>query len=141
MPSLETDQSRPNVTSAFAPQPVRVTLHNFHNVYVYSAAKLWIAYGLSVLFTLIATAIGLQALITEAASYRSNLSTVFRIARGAFVSVDMDEDDLDGADPMQPHMTKAKVRLSPTFVSKEGRQMRELEQEQSTGTNRPLGVS
>lgn len=98
---------------------MNITLRNFHNVYVYSATKLWLAYGLSILFTLVATAIGFWALVTEGASYRDNFSTVFRIARGADVSVAMNEEDLDGNDPIPAHVKNASIRLRPAGVIKE----------------------
>ena len=105
---------RPNHTSYYTAPKVRVTQHNYHNVYVYSATKLWLAYGLSLGFTAIGVAVGLGAVFSNQASYNGSFSTIFRVARGAAVSVRMQDTDLDGKDPLPRSLGKAEVRLHPS---------------------------
>ena len=101
--------SRPNYSSATAPQPVSVTLPAFRNVYVYSALKLWAAYGVAVFLAGLAVFLGLVTICLNGVSYSSTFSTVFRVARGADVSVELQEEDLDGRDPLPKHLAKAQV--------------------------------
>lgn len=108
----ETEMSRPNSASAFAPPPVNVTFHNFHNVYVYSGFKLWISYGVAIALSAIAAVIGLIGLAFNGASYSHNFSTVLRVARGASMSQSIKEQDLDGKDPLPSYLSKAVIWLN-----------------------------
>ena len=103
---------RPNLTSAFAPPQANVTFHAFHNVYVYSALKLWIAYGLAILFTATASVIGLFAMDANGASYSHNFSSIFRAARGAKISVELKDEDTLGNDPLPSYLSAANVWLA-----------------------------
>jgi hypothetical protein len=102
---------RPNASSAFASQPVNVTHETYHNVYTYSTAKLWIAYGIAIIFTAIAALLGLIAVAASGASYSSssNFSSTFRLATGALLSATVRDQDLDGRDPLPAHLVKAKM--------------------------------
>jgi hypothetical protein len=104
---------RPNLTSAFAPSLVRVTLHKFHDVYVYSAARLWLADGIAIFFTAVSSAIGLRALVATGASYSQDFSTMFRIGRGAFMSTEAKKEDMDGKDELPKYLEEAQVWLRP----------------------------
>lgn len=104
---------RPNLTSAFAPAPVQITLHNVHDVYVYSAARLWLAYGIAIFFAVMASVIGLRALFATGASYSQDFSTVLRIGRGALMSTEVKDGDTDGKDKLPKYLEEAQVWLRP----------------------------
>lgn len=105
------DAARPNASSGFAPPPTNVTQQTFHNVYTYSKAKLWIAYSVAIIAAAIAAILGLIAVAASRASYSSSnsFSSTFRLARGAYLSMDVRSGDLDGRDPLPAHLVKAKV--------------------------------
>lgn len=109
---------RPNPASAFAPPLTQVTLNNFHNIYVYSAMKLWIPYGIAILITSIGACVGLWSIALSKASYSDNFSTVFRVARGALLTVDVDPSDLRGEDPVPLKLKVAPVCLGPEWPPK-----------------------
>lgn len=100
---------RLNYSSNFAPAPPNVTHHKYHNVYTYSAWKLWTAYGIAILFATIAVFIGLETMASSGVSYSDNFSTIFRIARGAEVDKPILEKDLDGKDPLPDYMAGSEV--------------------------------
>lgn len=108
----DASQSRPNPESAFAPPPINVTYHDFHNVYSYSPVKLWLAYGLAIIFATVAASIGLTTLMANGASFGSNFSAVFLVGRGATMSVEPRSDDMSGRDPLPSRLSKAKVWVS-----------------------------
>ena len=73
--------------------------------------RLWIAYGLGILFSAIAAAIGLLALIANGVSYSPEFSTIYRLALGARTDVDIKREDLDGTDPLPAYLSKARIWL------------------------------
>jgi hypothetical protein len=91
-----------------------VTYQTFHNVYVYSATKLWAAYGAAIGVSLLIVCIGMIAIIKNGASYSIGFSTIFRIAKGAKVEVDFKNDDFGGTDPLPWHLKVARVEFSKT---------------------------
>ena len=102
---------RPNQSSISAPGPVNVTFHHWHNVYIYSRWKLWTAYGAAIALTAIVLFVGSVAIVLNDASYSESFSTIFRIARGAVVSVDIKAEDLDGRDPLPEYLCNARIAL------------------------------
>jgi hypothetical protein len=99
---------RPNYSSVFAPQRlINVSLPIHSNEYNYDIFTLWIAYGLSILTTLIAVTVGLAAIVLTGASYSDNFSTSLRVSRAADLSVpevrrdyEGGSEDDDGRDPL-----------------------------------------
>ena len=50
-------------------------------------------------------------MLLNGASYSNNFSTVFRAARGADISVEVEDEDLGGKDPLPKYLTEAQIRL------------------------------
>ena len=84
----------------------------YHNVYSYSAFKLWIAYSLSLALATLAVAIGLFSIYFNHASYNNSFSTILRIAKGAELSAVILDHDTDGACPLPDYIGKATVKFS-----------------------------
>lgn len=102
---------RPNRKSVFALPPVNVTFHAYHNIYVYSAMKLWIAYGIAIFVALILSSLGLFAIVVNGASYSNNFSSALRFARGAFVSKETNDEDPVGRDTLPVYLSTARVNF------------------------------
>lgn len=83
----------------------------FRNIYVYSASKLWLAYGLAGLFSTAAVAMGLVALVSNQASYSNDFSTVVCVARNAEMSADVRKEDAEGRDPLPEYLAKATLSI------------------------------
>lgn len=79
-------------------------LITFPNIYVYSAFKLWIAYGIAILSTMIASLIGLIAIISSGASFSNNFSSVMRSAWNAELNVDVRLEDANSRDPLPEYL-------------------------------------
>jgi hypothetical protein len=79
-------------------------------VYSYAAWKLWIAYGIAILLSALAVMVGAIYIELNAATFSDNFSTIFRIAKGAEISVPIDEKDLDGRDPLPTYLARATIR-------------------------------
>jgi hypothetical protein len=71
---------------------------------------LWLAYGLAILFSGLATAVGLLHMVMNKACYSDNFSTIFQAARRAhFESVG--SSDFDGRDPLPKFLGNARIRF------------------------------
>ncbi len=105
---------RPKYSSPKAPPKVMVTQYTAQTVYTYSADKLWTAYGIAALFTFCSVVVGMLTIHADGASYSSAFSTVLRVARGAELSVEVQESDLDGKNPLPSYLAKATVTMSET---------------------------
>jgi hypothetical protein len=103
---------RPNYSSASAPPKTMVTQFTVQTVYVYAANKLWAAYGVAALFTIGSVIIGIHVILANGASYGNAFSTVLRIAQAAELSVEVQESDLDGKNPLPSYLAKATVTMS-----------------------------
>lgn len=103
--------SRPNYSSPTAPSPATVTFHKYHNVYVYSAQKLWLSYGVALVLTALALVAGLITMHLNQASYSNNFSTVLRAAHGAELSTKMSREDAHGQDPLPKYLATAELWL------------------------------
>jgi hypothetical protein len=88
-----------------------------HNVYEYSAARLWLSYGIAIGVTALTSAIGLWAIYANGVSYSQDFSTVFRIGRGALMSAEVKEEDMDGKDALPKYLEEAQVWLRPSKAS------------------------
>ncbi|KXS97850.1 hypothetical protein AC578_7656 [Pseudocercospora eumusae] len=106
---LSSAHFHPNTSSPFAPHLVNVTSHIYHNVYEYSAAKLWLTYGLAIAFTLLGVVFGLLAIFANGASYSDDFSTILRTARYARLSDEVQPGDEDGRDPLPRYLGAATV--------------------------------
>ncbi|KAK4494842.1 hypothetical protein PRZ48_014198 [Zasmidium cellare] len=100
---------QPNTSSPFAPPPVNVTRHEFHNVYAYAVAKLWLAYGIAIGFTLLGLLVGVASMLVNGAVFSREFSTVLRAGRSAGLSVEVREGDGDGRDPVPGYLEDAEV--------------------------------
>ncbi|KAI9710459.1 MAG: hypothetical protein M1812_007427 [Candelaria pacifica] len=103
---------QPDYSSAGAPPKTLVTQFTSQTVYVYAANKLWAAYGVAAVFTLGSVIIGILTILADGASYSNAFSTVLRVARAAELSIEVQESDLDGRDPLPTHLAKATVAIS-----------------------------
>lgn len=126
-------RTRPNPASAFAPAPVKVTFHDYHNVYAYSPAELWLAYGLALSLAAFAAALGLITLVANGASFGDDFSAVLLVGRGATFSVEPKDEDMTGRHPMPPRLAKAKVSVSSSqhgnLVERKSRSSRDVTEE------------
>lgn len=91
--------------------PVAVTLPSLEFVSVYSAWKLWLAYGIAISITFVVAAAGAGMMWVSQACYSDNFSTVFRVAQDAHVNVQMQSADLSGCNSLPNHLTEAQVSL------------------------------
>lgn len=96
---------------------MQVTSTPYHNIYTYSAWKLGLAYGIACLAASIAVGIGLACILKSGLSYSNNLSTVFIAAKGAELSVQIEDQHSMGNDPLKDYLAKAKVKM-PGRMSK-----------------------
>ncbi|KAF4626926.1 hypothetical protein G7Y89_g11231 [Cudoniella acicularis] len=103
---------QPNYSSPFAPpQLTNVSLGTYQNLYNYDRATLWIAYGLSILFTTLAVIIGMIALILNGASYSNNFSTIIRVSRTTELNVEVTDQDVFGRDPLPSYLKHARLNM------------------------------
>lgn len=142
MAGADTTRYRPNVSSAYLPNKSEVISTTGENIYIYSASKLWLAYGLAVGATAIIASLGLAAMIANEASFTNRFSTILRLSRGAQLSYEINHADLSGQDPLPIYAKKATVRFSPQSVSQLKDQNaymlvdREIEEDDREGTSR-----
>ena len=107
-------QRRPNYSSPYAPPRLtNVSLPTYQNIYIYDRATLWIAYGLSILFTTLVAIAGIIALLLNGASYSDNFSTIVRVTRTADLSTDILDKDRDsfGRDPLPEYLKHARLNI------------------------------
>ena len=97
-----------------------VTHVTFHNVYFYSAFKLWIAYSIALAFAALAVVVGLFSIHVNKASFSNNFSTILRIAKRADTNVNILENDTDGANPLPDYIGNATVVFRYARTEKEG---------------------
>ncbi|KAK1524373.1 uncharacterized protein CCOS01_09460 [Colletotrichum costaricense] len=63
-----------------APIQARIETEVYQNIYTYSVAPLWIAYGVAVGITILSVTIGTWAVVVTGSSYSSRFSTILRLA-------------------------------------------------------------
>jgi len=109
---------RPDMSSPYAPpSPItNVTFPGYRNVYVYSAAELWLAYGLAVLSIVLSVIAGFYAIHNNQAAYSNKVSTVLRARATAQIS-ELIGDNGTGRDPLPERLAKAKVVLGSATLS------------------------
>ncbi|SLM36096.1 hypothetical protein LPUS_05530 [Lasallia pustulata] len=91
--------------------PVPVTAVLTINAYVYHPYDLYLAYGLSILFTSICLGIGMAALFRNGQSYSNNFSTVLRSTRNPDLDHLLLETEMSGADPLPEGLGRAVLSL------------------------------
>lgn len=112
---------RPNYSSLYAPDLTNVTFSNYHNVYIYSASKLWLAYGSAILASAAAVVAGLLALRANGVSYTDSFSTALRTTRNAELTVSIHRLDIGGHDPLPRYLADAEVTFRNIDVEVAGR--------------------
>ncbi|KAK5701737.1 hypothetical protein LTR97_004555 [Elasticomyces elasticus] len=111
----------PNYSSSFAPdQSPSVTVGMYRNVYAYDPVTLWIAYGLSILFTALAVLAGTIALVQNGASYSNYFSTILRVSRTAELDIQVAGRDGPGHDPLPAYLQDARLDLGSQAVDARG---------------------
>ncbi|KAK3636944.1 hypothetical protein LTR56_012604 [Elasticomyces elasticus] len=106
--------------NAFQPDPassktaprVSVTSVEYQTVYVYAEYKLWIAYGIAALCTLLSAVLGMISVVLHGASYSDRFSTIFLAGRNAKLSVGIGEHDGNGYGPLPAYLKTATVTFA-----------------------------
>lgn len=88
-----------------------VTQYTAQTVYMYAERKLWAAYGTAILVTLTSVILGIISILTSGASYSNDFSTIFLNSRNAELSVEVDDIDKSGKDPLPKYLQKATVAM------------------------------
>lgn len=76
-------------------------------MYNYAPMKLWLPYGIALAVTLLDVLIGFWAMFSLGTAYTANFSTIFRIAKNAYVRANTQEHGLAGKDPLPEELAKA----------------------------------
>ncbi|KAH0170274.1 hypothetical protein KCU67_g2704, partial [Aureobasidium melanogenum] len=100
---------QPDPKTPFFPPPVNVTTIVYHNLYAYSAAMLWLAYGSALLIATVTVVAGSLAIFSSGVSYSSSFSTVLRTTSHAVVSTKISREDAVGQDPLPKHLAEATI--------------------------------
>jgi hypothetical protein len=103
--------SRPNRTDTANLPQTKVKVQTYHNVYVYEARKLWIAYGSAILFATFAVALGLYTIVATGASYSNEFSTILRVGRHTHLPEGVSPRFDDGRDPLPKDLAKATLTV------------------------------
>ncbi|GAB7365597.1 hypothetical protein MBLNU230_g6666t1 [Neophaeotheca triangularis] len=98
-----------NMSAPWAPPPTNVTFGEYHNVYEYSAGKLWLGYGVAIAVATLAVIWGFSITWSSGAFYSNNFSTIFLAARNA--EIDHDTAYSSGQDPLPKPLSRASVRF------------------------------
>ncbi|KAK5165936.1 uncharacterized protein LTR77_008860 [Saxophila tyrrhenica] len=103
---------QPNPTSAYAPPlEADVTTTRTHNIYIYAARTLWLAYGIAIAFTLLSVVAGTVALVLNGASFSNDFSTIVRVSRVAMLSEEVTQSDGDGTEPLPRHLKDSRLSM------------------------------
>lgn len=79
-------------------------------VYSYDARDLWLAYGISIIATLLIVAVGVFSLMANKASYSGKFSTIVRSTKMSRLDIIVSEQD-DASDPLPDSMKDTKVQV------------------------------
>lgn len=94
-----------------------VTSYTFRNVYVYSAIRLWVAYGVAILLTGVAALVGLVTILSTGASFSNTFSSVMRSSWNAGLDVDIRPEDAINRDPLPKRLANATFTLPERNLS------------------------
>ena len=123
---LADEMLQPNYSSPYAPaEKSEVTFNTFHNVYIYSASTLWVAYGLAIFLTLIALGLGIWSMILNDGTFTNDFSTILRTSRAAELSDELRDEDRDGRQPLPKRLARARIRIDVVAGGKESTHSRE----------------
>jgi hypothetical protein len=111
--TMSVPELQPNYTSPYAPPKATVTTYAEHNVYVYAASRLWLAYGFAIAFTALAMGVGLFAISANDGTYTADFSTVLRAVQGARLNADMTMAKGDARGPLSSRLARASISLTP----------------------------
>ncbi|KAG9747558.1 hypothetical protein KCU73_g7317, partial [Aureobasidium melanogenum] len=100
---------QPDPATPYHAPPVNVTTITYRNLYAYSAAMLWLAYGTALLVATVTIAMGCVAIYSSGLSYSASFSTILRASSHAFVSATISKDDAVGQDPLPKHLAEATI--------------------------------
>jgi hypothetical protein len=89
-----------------------VSVATYENIYNYDQAILWIAYGLSIFFSLLGVIAGVIALLLNGASYSDNFSTALRLGQTMDLGVKIQSQDGSGQDPLPGYLRKARLNIA-----------------------------
>jgi hypothetical protein len=89
----------------------KVTVQTYHNVYVYTVRRLWIAYALATAGAIVPVALGLYAIFATGASYSNEFSTILRVSRRAHLDKDVSDVAANGRDPLPKNLAKATLTV------------------------------
>ncbi|KAG9517638.1 hypothetical protein KCV07_g5995, partial [Aureobasidium melanogenum] len=110
---------QPDPKTPFFPPPVNVTTVVYHNLYAYSAAMLWLAYGSALLIAIVTVVAGSLAIFSSGVSYSSSFSTVLRTTSHAVVSTKISREDAVGQDPLPKHLVEATITFNHDVAGEE----------------------
>lgn len=88
---------------------MNVTLPQHQNIYIYSAIKLWAAYGVTIFLAALTVLLGLITIFLNGVSYSNSFSTIFRAAKGASIGERITDGDVIGEDPLPKRLAMAQV--------------------------------
>jgi hypothetical protein len=100
----------PNYTSPYAPARLtEVSVHRYRNVYIYSEATLWTAYGIAMLLTIVAIGLGVQSIVLNHGSFANSFSTIVRVSRTAPMSAEILASESRGKHPLPKRLANTRI--------------------------------
>ncbi|KAJ2987773.1 hypothetical protein NUW58_g4324 [Xylaria curta] len=81
-------------------------------IYQYSSRELWIAYGVAIVVSAVASLLGLLTSFLSNASYSNGFSSVYRTAHNSRLDVTMQAEDMKGTDPLPRYLAKATLYIT-----------------------------
>ncbi|EXF82174.1 hypothetical protein CFIO01_09257 [Colletotrichum fioriniae PJ7] len=91
------------------PIQAKIETEVYQNIYTYSVAPLWIAYGVAVGITILSIIIGTWAVVVAGSSYSSKFSTILRLAFNVRLSEYVELQDTGGEDPLPDRLENTLV--------------------------------
>lgn len=103
-----------------------MSLPSYRPIYSYDQVTLWIAYGLSILFSALAAIAGIVAIVLGGASYSNQFSTIVRVAKTCDLDVDIVDPKSDGfgRDPLPDYLERARLDVGGHRGVTDGRNLR-----------------
>ncbi|KAI8950665.1 hypothetical protein F4801DRAFT_602078 [Xylaria longipes] len=109
---MSSELLQPNMTSEYAPPMPNVTTTTYEPLYQYSSRQLWIAYGVAIAASAVASLFGLLVIFFNDASYSSNFSSVYRTACSSRLDATMQAEDMKATDPLPRYLAKAALYIT-----------------------------
>ncbi|GAP88889.1 hypothetical protein SAMD00023353_1700480 [Rosellinia necatrix] len=111
MSLISSELLQPNATSEFAPPMPIVTTTTYKSTYQYSSRQLWIAYGVAIAVSSLASAVGLLAVFINDANYSNDFSSVYRTAHSSRLDAKIQAEDMKPADPLPEYLARAALYI------------------------------